>query len=631
MVLRYARRVATTLSMETLTSRIARRGALTPLDAVGWIVRLARSLERGHARGLIHKRVSPHCLLIEDSAPASAGRLVAPEEAPDLIAYHSPERVAGKEPAPADDAWGVAVTLYEALTGMAAYEGADDDAALAHLQDVRPVPLVAFGVDDAALQAILDRALMQDWMARINNLSALRRALEAWRPAARFGGLAPLDDPRLPGARGSATIPPGVLADFRSVAPPPPSTDFRSVAPPPSSTLEPAHEERAALPLDEAPSDWDADAETSILRADRFPLLSIFERPPASAPTRAAEPEPARAEPTHAAEIEPARAAEPAPASAPTQAAEQAPASAPTQAAEPAPVSVAAHAAEPEPASAPAHAAEPEPALASARKPEHAHETPTIVAPPPARGGSRTMMMVAGAVVLGGIAATAALRSKPSSADATPAATAIEVRTTPPPPSPTSSPVTTAMATATAATTATATAAVAAAPVDLKACVRQVYPADTFTTGTTPDFAYLCEETDPRRGATRTKTKLVVGSGGHLSEAMRESALMGWYQMASFAVIRARCCSAPPPLQLPEMPGPCPRMEQQLNELGAAAVTATDMKDAKLKAAVDGYTDAIHCLVRSNSTGNFEWHDNPHGGEDTAFLNALGRVVAAKR
>src|SRR6185312_14621305 len=132
------------------------RGALTPLDAVGWIVRLARSPERAHARGLIHRRVSPHCLLIDDSDPTSAGRLVEPVEAPDLLLYHSPERVAGQAPAPSDDAWGVGVTLYEALTGMAAFEGADDVASLAHLQDVRPAPLVAFGVQDADLQVILD-------------------------------------------------------------------------------------------------------------------------------------------------------------------------------------------------------------------------------------------------------------------------------------------------------------------------------------------------------------------------------------------------------------------------------------------------------------------------------------------
>jgi hypothetical protein len=146
-----------------------------------------------------------------------------------------------------------------------------------------------------------------------------------------------------------------------------------------------------------------------------------------------------------------------------------------------------------------------------------------------------------------------------------------------------------------------------------------------------PDFAYLCEETDPRRGAKKTKTKLVVGSGGHLSEAMREWALMEWYQMASFAAVRARCCSVPPPLELPDIPGSCPRMEQRLNELGAVAATATDVKDAKVKAAMEGYKEAIHCLVRTSSTGSFEWHDSFHGGEDTAFLAALKRVVAAKR
>src|SRR6185503_12853400 len=115
--------------METLASRIAREGALNTTDAVEWIVRLARSVERIHARGSVHGRISPHCLLIELEACASSGRLVAPDRAPALLAYQSPERLAGKaggDPSWGDDMWALAATLYEALAGTPAFQGATD-------------------------------------------------------------------------------------------------------------------------------------------------------------------------------------------------------------------------------------------------------------------------------------------------------------------------------------------------------------------------------------------------------------------------------------------------------------------------------------------------------------------------
>ena len=57
-------------------------------------------------------------------------------------------------------------------------------------------------------------------------------------------------------------------------------------------------------------------------------------------------------------------------------------------------------------------------------------------------------------------------------------------------------------------------------------------------------------KTDPRRGATALRSRVVLASAdGRPTDAMREWALLSWYEMAAFAVVRGRCCAASPPLE----------------------------------------------------------------------------------
>jgi hypothetical protein len=111
---------------------------------------------------------------------------------------------------------------------------------------------------------------------------------------------------------------------------------------------------------------------------------------------------------------------------------------------------------------------------------------------------------------------------------------------------------------------------------------------------------------------------------------MKEWALLGWYELAAFSVIRARCCPSPPPLQLPEVRG-CTPVPDLLAGISAAAAATTDPADKALKKAVDAYTSNVYCIVRSGIAARFGRVGNPQGGEDTTFMRFLGQVVAAKR
>src|SRR5262249_32543937 len=113
--------------METLAARIEREGKLAEIDAVGWAIRVAFSVEQIHALGGVHGRLSAGGILIESEKCTSEGRLLPFSQLPENVAYHSPERELGEGGSQADDTWAVAVMLYLGLSGNLPFHGATDD------------------------------------------------------------------------------------------------------------------------------------------------------------------------------------------------------------------------------------------------------------------------------------------------------------------------------------------------------------------------------------------------------------------------------------------------------------------------------------------------------------------------
>jgi serine/threonine-protein kinase len=715
--------------METLASRIARDGALTTSDAVGWILRLARTLELTHTRGGVHGRISPHCLLIDGESCTAAGQLVGRDHAPDLVAYYSPERVAGEAPSVVDDTWAAAATLYEAICGKPPFKGTSDGDTRAKITAGQLVPLAKFGVTDQALQVILDRALGQDW-DRTQNIAALRRDLEGWRPDAPFADLPPLEEspealssPIVPASTVPAAIPrpkdSGPKLSVRESAgqdadePPtitaqPKDTDLRRRArdsdeehptvayndpdAPPSSRARsaaaagkkdstglrwensrdvrrrilgggkhgapdagrrPGSEEprsgagsagamgptasdpsqQALLNADSQPTVpltdllaadaaqralLNADSQptvplTSLVGADAELLAQIAEKHSLPSPKEVPRRLPPRPPPAPSPSAPPAsvpRASAP-PTSAPR-------ASAPWSAGAPAPWSPVSS----PPASAPASWPSGSSPRASAPWLQ-AQTAPDPVAPYPASGDTpsvplrakgrlRTAILLVGVALLVVAGIVFALQRRNASPTrkvaAAPSATALppkaSVATTPATPP----------------------------PIDTNACVRPLFADGTFGAESPPDFSYICQETDPRRGGAQLKKQVMLASKARLNDGLREWAMLNWYEMAAFAVMRARCCpAAAPPLTLPPPSGSCDPLERRLNELSAAALEATDANAEKLKGALNEYTKAVHCFLRTGTTAPFEWKTAPPGGADTAFLKTLARVTASHR
>jgi hypothetical protein len=180
--------------VETLAERITREGPINELDAVGWIVRLAKKLESMHSRGLAHGAVSPDAMKTASASRLSLGMLIPTGAIRSRLEYRSPERLDTGPSSPTDDAWGTAATLYALITGSSPFVAADDATTRKKIREGVFAPLSSFDVGDDDLQHIIEAALNPNAAQRTASLAAFREALEGWHPDSKVRELPPMVD-----------------------------------------------------------------------------------------------------------------------------------------------------------------------------------------------------------------------------------------------------------------------------------------------------------------------------------------------------------------------------------------------------------------------------------------------------
>jgi hypothetical protein len=162
----------------TLHVELARSG-MNPSKAVAWILRLADAVQALHSAGAVHGALSPRSVVAVPS-----GRAIAPVlsqlVAPSIGAFCPPERLKGSAETSPDDVWALHATLYAALTRQAPFAAPARDALLKQMLSARPKPLSAFGIDDPALQEILDRGLAYEKRVRVTELAEFVATLDGW-------------------------------------------------------------------------------------------------------------------------------------------------------------------------------------------------------------------------------------------------------------------------------------------------------------------------------------------------------------------------------------------------------------------------------------------------------------------
>lgn len=161
----------------------------------------------------------------------------------------------------------------------------------------------------------------------------------------------------------------------------------------------------------------------------------------------------------------------------------------------------------------------------------------------------------------------------------------------------------------------------AAAPADLSACVARYFPPDTFASP--PNVSALCDERDARLGARALHAEVVRGSSpGATTEGMRQWSQLGWHEMALYAAMRARCCSAPEPIWLPAPVGTCPSLAAALDALASAHARGED-----LESPLGAIRRAVHCALKSGGDAHYVYHEAPQGSAEPLLRHALEQAA----
>ena len=204
----------------TLKQYMERRGQLNWREALHFITQIMRGLSHAHSRGIIHRDIKPHNIMVlRDGSvkvadfgiaclAARNAQTMAGREALGSVHYISPEQAKGERADERSDIYSAGVVLYEMLTGRLPFEG-DSPVSIA-IQHFSAVPLNPREIRPEipeALELICLKAMAPQISSRYQSADEMIRDLEEFRrnPEVDFAydlsdlrGDAPIDEPTQP-------------------------------------------------------------------------------------------------------------------------------------------------------------------------------------------------------------------------------------------------------------------------------------------------------------------------------------------------------------------------------------------------------------------------------------------------
>jgi serine/threonine-protein kinase len=182
----------------TLKQEILRRAPLPQEEAIGYAKDALRALDFAHRRGVVHRDVKPHNMVLTDDGRlkvtdfgiARAQNTQQMTEVGSIVGtaqYLSPEQARGLEVGPASDIYSMGIVLYEMLSGELPFTGEGAvDIAMKQVSDPPPPLRSKNRLVSPELEQVVMRALAKDPAMRFGSARQMSDELDR---VARGGGV----------------------------------------------------------------------------------------------------------------------------------------------------------------------------------------------------------------------------------------------------------------------------------------------------------------------------------------------------------------------------------------------------------------------------------------------------------
>ena len=180
----------------SLADRIEREGKLPPDEVARFVREVASALGYAHKRGVVHRDIKPHNVLLEletgrslvtafgIARTAEGSSLTASGMLVGTPAYLAPEQITGASSDHRADIYALGVMAYEMLTGQPPFTGPTPTAVLMKRLAEAPPPLAKLRPDSPqALRDVIDGCLASNPEERFQSGADIVRALGGQTPA----------------------------------------------------------------------------------------------------------------------------------------------------------------------------------------------------------------------------------------------------------------------------------------------------------------------------------------------------------------------------------------------------------------------------------------------------------------
>ena len=237
------------LEGRTLKQLLQEEGPLAPERAIDIVVQILRAARFAHQRGVIHRDIKPHNVIIDEEgrakvtdfgiARAGASDMTETGSIMGTAQYLSPEQAQGHAVSAQSDLYAIGIVIYELLTGRVPFDG--DSPVTIALKQVSELPVPPSAYAPAVTQeldAIVLRALEKDPARRFADAEEFIAALEHCKAA-----LVAVPAGQSTAVFGAVPDPTAATAVADGGAPPPPTEDELAAMAYPEQPLPPEDEE----------------------------------------------------------------------------------------------------------------------------------------------------------------------------------------------------------------------------------------------------------------------------------------------------------------------------------------------------------------------------------------------------